>query len=408
MQNQTVIEMNTIEKVNESKRVKALMQFDIMDTLPEKMFDDITKIASAICNTPISLINFINHERQYFKSNLGLGEGEPAALEYSFCVHAIANPESHFEVTDARINPLFADNPFVAGDPNIVFYYGVPLVTTEGFALGSLCVVDYKPNKLSEVQSQALQSLSNQVMHLLDLRKKNMLLNTYQEQLENHSKNMEQFAYLAAHDLKEPLRNITSFTNLLKSKNDASWDETDNQYLGFIDSSAQRMNQLILDLMDYAKGSLVTTDIDEVKVEELITSIFNSLTESIDGDQPQLILSDVPNLKISKTALSSIFQNIIGNALKYKKENTIPEIKINFAEKADYWTFTIEDNGIGIKEEYLETIFEPFKRLHIQSEFEGSGLGLASCRKIIEKYHGKIWATSELNKGTIIHFSIKK
>jgi signal transduction histidine kinase len=400
--------MNTLENENEKVRVKALMEVDIMDTLPEKMFDDLAKIASSICNTPISIINFIDSERQFFKSNLGLGDDEPAPLEHSFCAHAIADPQSHFQVTDARLNPLFASNPFVTGDPKFVFYYGIPLVTTEGFALGTFCVIDYKPGKLTQSQIEAMQSLANQVMLLLDLRKKNILLEKFQLQLENYSKSMEQFAYMAAHDLKEPIRNITSFTNLLMAKNKAIWDDTDKKYLNFIKSSTKRMNQLIADLMDYAKGSMAVSDIEKVNVKDLIESIFNSLTDNIEIYRPQLILDTIPTLTVSKTALSIIFQNIIGNALKYRHENKVPEIKIIFEENRLYWTFSVEDNGIGIEEKYLETIFEPFKRLHLQKEFDGSGLGLASCRKIIEKHQGKIWATSELNKGTTIHFSLKK
>lgn len=400
--------MNKLDNDYEKQRVKALTEFDIMDTLPEKMFDDLTKIASEICNTPISLINFIDGERQYFKSNLGLGDGEPAPLEQSFCKHVIADPQAHLQVTDARINPQFASNPFVTGDPKIVFYYGIPLVTAEGYALGTFCVIDYKPGKLTQSQMEAMQSLANQVMLLLDLRKKNMLLENYQVQLENYSKSMESFAYIAAHDLKEPIRNITSFTKLIKIKNQTTWDDTDIQYLNFIESSSKRMNQLILDLMNYAKGSMAIDDVEDVDITAQIKSIFISLTENIEIDKPILILNDIPNLKISKTAINIIFQNIISNALKYKHKNKITKIKINFEDKSTYWYFSIEDNGIGIKEKYLQTIFEPFKRLHSQKEFDGSGLGLASCKKIVEKYHGKIWATSELNEGTAIHFTIKK
>ena len=392
---------------NESDRIEALNKFSILDTHAEEMFDDITKIASTICDTPIALISLVDGKRQFFKSHHGLDITQ-TAKEDSFCAHAIKTSKSDYEVTDARIDPLFSNNPLVTGEPNIVFYYGIPLVTEDGFPLGTLCVIDNKPKQLSLTQTEALRSLSNQVMHLLDLRLKNKLLISYQEQLEAHSKNMEQFAYIAAHDLKEPLRNITSFTQMIKSKNEIKWDETDLKYINYIQSGTKRMNQLILDLMDYAKGSMVNKDVEDVNVKELIISIFNALTESATADKPQLIVGEIPNLRISKTALRIIFQNLIGNALKYQHKNKVPIIKINFQDKSLHWSFTVEDNGIGIKEKYLNTIFEPFKRLHLQKDFEGSGLGLASCKKIIEKHNGEIWATSELEKGTTIYFSIKK
>lgn len=400
--------MKTLENDYEIERVKALMEFDIMDTLPEKMFDDLTKIASSICNTPISLINFIDSERQYFKSNLGLGEGEPAPLEHSFCAHAIAEPQSHFEVTDARDNPIFASNPLVMGDPNIVFYYGIPLVTSEGFTLGSLCVIDHKPGKLSAAQTEALQSLSNQVMFLLDLRKKNKLLVSYQQKLQEYSSNMEAFSAMASHDLKQPLGSVQAALKIIKAKHEDLWDDTDQTFFKLINNTTTRMNLLIHDLLDYAKGGFITKEFESIDVNLLITSIFEELTENIDGHKPEINIDTMPVIKSSRTALIILFKNILSNALKYQIKGTRTQLNVKLEESNSIFTFSIEDNGIGIKPEYLKTIFEPFKRLHNQEEFDGSGLGLASCKKIVEKLNGEIWATSELNKGTTIHFTIQQ
>lgn len=400
--------MKTLENDYEIDRIKALLEFDIMDTLPEKMFDDITKIASSICNTPISIINFIDSERQYFKSNLGLGEGEPAPLEHSFCAHAIASPQSHFEVTDTRDNPIFASNPLVTGDPNIVFYYGIPLVTSEGFALGSLCVIDHKPGKLSAAQTEALQSLSNQVMFLLDLRKKNKLLVSYQQKLQEYSSNMEAFSAMASHDLKQPLGSVQAALKIIKVKHEDLWDDTDQTFFKLINNTTTRMNLLIHDLLDYAKGGFITKEYESIDVNLLITSIFEELTENIDGHKPEITIDTMPVIKSSRTALIVLFKNILSNALKYQIKGTRTQLNVKLEESNSIFTFSIEDNGIGIKPEYLKTIFEPFKRLHNQEEFDGSGLGLASCKKIVEKLNGEIWATSELNKGTTIHFTIKQ
>ena len=400
--------MKILENDNEIERVKALMEFDIMDTLPEKIFDDITKIASSICNTPISIINFIDDERQFFKSSVGLAAGAPAPLKYSFCAHAIANPREHFVVNDTRNNPQFASNPLVTGEPNIVFYYGIPLVTTEGFALGSLCVIDHKPGKLSEAQSEALQSLSNQVMFLLDLRKKNKLLVSYQQKLQEYSSNMEDFAAMAAHDLKEPLGAIQAFVEIIGEKHEDLWDDTDQTHLKFINTSTRRMNLLIHDLLDYAKGGFINKEYEIIDVNLLIKTIFEELTENIDGEKPQINIAAMPPIKYSRTALIVLFKNIMSNALKYQTKGIRSQLDVKVEKSKSFWTFSIEDNGIGIKSEYLETIFEPFKRLHVQKKYAGSGLGLASCKKIVEKFNGEIWATSELNKGTTIYFTLKR
>lgn len=331
--------MKTLEHDNEIERIKALMEFDIMDTLPEKMFDDLTKIASSICNTPISLINFIDSGRQYFKSNLGLGEGEPAPLEHSFCVHAIADPQSHFEVTDARINPQFAANPLVTGHPNIVFYYGIPLVTSEGFAVGSLCVIDQKPGKLSEAQSEALQSLSNQVMFLLDLRKKNKLLISYQQKLQEYSSNMEAFSAMASHDLKQPLGSVQAALKFIKVKHEDLWDDTDQTLFKLINNTTKRMNLLIHDLLDYAKGGFITKEYESIDVNLLIASIFEGLTENIDGHKPEINIDTMPIIKSSRTALIVLFKNILSNALKYQLKGTRTQLNVKLDESDSISTF---------------------------------------------------------------------
>jgi signal transduction histidine kinase len=400
--------MKPLENDYEIARIKALVEFDIMDTLPEKMFDDLAKIASQICNTPISIINFIDDKRQYFKSSVGLAAGASAPLEYSFCAHAIANPETHFKVTDARKNPQFASNPLVTGDPNIVFYYGIPLVTSEGFALGSLCVIDHKPGKLSKVQTEALQSLSNQVMSLLDLRKKNKLLVSYQEKLQEYSSNMEAFAAMAAHDLKQPLGSVQAALKIINLKHEDLWDDTDQTFFKLINNTTRRMSLLIDDLLDYAKGGFITKEYESIDVNLLITSIFEELTENIDGQKPEINIDTMPVIKSSRTALIVLFKNILSNALKYQIKGTRTQLYIKLEDSNSIYTFSIEDNGIGIKPEYLKTIFEPFKRLHNQEEYDGSGLGLASCKKLVEKLNGEIWATSELNKGTTIYFTLKQ
>ena len=377
--------MNILENDNEAERVKALMEFDIIDTLPEKIFDDLTKIASSICNTPISIINFIDHERQYFKSSVGLAAGAPAPLKYSFCAHAIANPQAHFEVTDARKNPQFASNPLVTADPNIVFYYGIPLVTSEGFAIGSLCVIDQKPGKLSAAQTEALQSLSNQVMFLLDLRKKNKLLVSYQQKLQEYSSNMEAFAAMAAHDLKQPLGSVQASLKIMEAKHEDLWDDTDQTYFKLINTTTKRMNLLIHDLLDYAKGGFITKEYECIDLSLLINTIFEELTESIIGEKPEINIAAMPLIITSRTALTVLLKNIMSNALKYQKKGIRAHLNVKLEKSESFWTFSVQDNGIGIKPEYLETIFEPFKRLHNQQEFDGSGLGLASCKKIVEK-----------------------
>lgn len=164
---------------NEAKRIEALHEYSILDTLPEKDFDDITKLAAHICGTPISTITLIDSTRQWFKSNYGLTSRE-GSRDFAFCAHAINQPDEVFIVPDSREDERFADNPLVTGDPHVIFYAGVPLVNPDGFALGTICIIDTKPGKLSNEQKDALKAISNQVVQLLELRKKNLELDERQ------------------------------------------------------------------------------------------------------------------------------------------------------------------------------------------------------------------------------------
>jgi PAS domain S-box-containing protein len=160
--------------INEQERLKALERYDIMDTLPEEDFDNITYIASFICKTPISLISLVDENRLFYKSHLGTDISVNTKYD-SFCGHAINEPDTIFTVEDARLDKRFHDNPVVAGQPGVVFYAGIPLVTKDGFALGTLCVLDIKPHILSEEQKEVLRRLSKQVMYMLEIREKRKL-----------------------------------------------------------------------------------------------------------------------------------------------------------------------------------------------------------------------------------------
>lgn len=168
---------------NEPERLQALYEYEILDTLPEKDFDYLTTIASQICDTPVSLITLIDSSRQWFKSAHGLGIKQ-TDKQFSFCAHAINTPHQIMVVPDARYDERFADNPFVTDDPRVVFYAGVPLIGDTGYALGTLCIIDNKPRTLGDKQYEALRALSNQVVKLLELRKRNKELSELKEALE--------------------------------------------------------------------------------------------------------------------------------------------------------------------------------------------------------------------------------
>ena len=182
--------METAILSDEAERVAALTNYEILDSLPEQEYDDLTKLASEICQTPISLISLLDDKRQWFKSNRGLSVRE-TPIEYAFCSHAILDPDKILVVTDSRNDERFCKNPLVIGDPHVIFYAGVPLVDSNGIALGSLCVIDNEPKQLSESQLSALNILGKQVVNLLELRKTNRDLTDAKNLLEERNAKLD-------------------------------------------------------------------------------------------------------------------------------------------------------------------------------------------------------------------------
>lgn len=173
----------------------ALKSYDILDSMPEQDYDDITSLASEICQTPISLISLIDDQRQWFKSSHGI-DVRDTPRNFAFCSHTILNPNEVLMVSDLRTDERFAGNPFVTGDPAAVFYAGAPLVNEDGYPLGSLCVIDMEAKKLTNKQLKALKILAKQVVNLLELRRRNKSLETMKRLLEERNTELEK---LVAH-----------------------------------------------------------------------------------------------------------------------------------------------------------------------------------------------------------------
>lgn len=400
--------INPLIPENETDRLKELNDYQILDTAPEENFDEITQLATEICETPISLITLVDPERQWFKSHRGLDQKE-TPRQHAFCAHAINNPNQVLEVRDARLDKRFADNPLVIGDPNIIFYTGVPLVSPQGYALGTLCVIDHEPKILSATQLHALKVLANQVVKLFELQKANRKLKESQKKLEKTNDELKQLNHVASHDLREPLRMISSFIGLLKRNYSQTLNEEANKYIEIALDGSKRMNQLILDILDHSAVGKEGASKEQINLDKLIEDVKQNLHTQIDETKANIIVEvNLPTLTASKTDMISLFQNLISNAIKFKTKDKSPVIKISCHEKHNYWYFTINDNGIGIAVTDHKKIFGMFNRLHRKSDISGTGLGLAICEKIVMQHGGEIWVTSNLGQGSTFHFTLSK
>lgn len=435
------------ENRQEENRIKALKEYHILDTLSQKEFEDITLMASIICDVPIALISFVDQERQWFKSHKGLDVSE-THREYSFCSHAINTVQEPFIVKDSRVDPRFKNNPLVTGDPNIVFYAGIPLVNKNGHGLGTVCVIDREPRELTENQITALRVLSDQVIHLMEINKlnyeltqqTNLLKNQY-EVLDSHGKNLEYelnqniseglrevasqnirlekmnkelqaFAYISSHDLQEPLRKIQTFISLITAKELSTLSEKGKEYFFRINRASVRMSSLIRDLMAYNQTSNSSKIFKTINLSSVIAEVKMDLEEEILKYDATVQLLEDYEVHVIPSQFRQLFHNLISNSLKFSRQDLQPKILIECREakgsafdyvkldaKKNYFKISITDNGVGFENQYSERIFEFFQRLDSNVHVYGTGIGLSTVEKIVEHHRGFIYAEGEIGKG---------
>ncbi len=245
-------------------------------------------------------------------------------------------------------------------------------------------VVSYLSEQISKTQSDLEDTLTN---------------------LKRSNKDLQQFAYVASHDCKEPLRAIISFSELLQQEYQAQLDEEGEEYLEFILDGALRMRYLINDLLNYSRVKTKAKKPELVNVNTLLENVKKNLQNSIMESNAIIICEDMPTIRGDRTQILQLFQNFVGNAIKFRRKIS-PIVKVGVKKREKYWEFYVEDNGIGIEEKYFDRIFGIFKRLHTREEYEGSGMGLAICKRIVERLGGKIWVESEIGKGSTFFFTI--
>lgn len=232
-------------------------------------------------------------------------------------------------------------------------------------------------------------------------------LESLNNQLGSSNKELEQFAYVASHDLQEPLRMVSSFLQLLQKKYAANLDETANKYIHFAVDGSNRMKKLINDLLQFSRVGTQSGEMEGVDLNRIVQQSVAGFQADLDEMGGQVVLEPLPSIMGNAVQLEQLFRNLISNALKYKSERPLA-VRIGAMEEEERWIFFVEDNGIGIDEKYFEKIFIIFQRLHNRNEFSGTGIGLALCKKIVERHGGSIWVRSKPGEGSVFYFSVAK
>ncbi|WP_339700820.1 PAS domain-containing protein [uncultured Roseivirga sp.] len=241
---------------------------------------------------------------------------------------------------------------------------------------------------------------------ITERKKTELSIQHHLQLLEQKNKELNQFAYIASHDLQEPLRTVSNYVELFNWKYHDKLDNDANLYLSYITRSVDRMRDLLHELLEYTSIGKYNTPPAQVDCNNIIEQVKNDLSAQLTEKKAILKIEKLPQIKGHEHELRSLFQNLISNAIKFCKPDTNPEISISANRIKKQWVFAVKDNGIGIEENYKEKIFSIFQRLHSQDLYEGTGIGLARCLKIVELHGGKIWVESTANEGSTFYFSI--
>ncbi|WP_336129000.1 GAF domain-containing sensor histidine kinase [Mesoflavibacter sp. CH_XMU1422-2] len=390
---------------NEKQRLKAVKEYKLLDTLPEEDFDNITNLVANICDVPISLITLIDADRNFLKSHYGIPFNE-SPRNISFCGHAILESNSIFIVEDATKDQRFYDNPLIK-DHDVKFYAGVPLINPEGFPLGTLCVYDVKPKQLTKQQQEAMVILAKQVVNLFELRLKNNQLTNAYYLLDERHQSLKTFAGKVSHDLKSPLANITSLSQLFKDELKASNPEINLEYLDFIEESADTLRAYIDGILKHYKSEALLQD----KKQTIdLSNIFNDVKQMLSLKDTQFKLKNNPNLgDINKSAITQIILNLVDNAVKYNTNNN-PLVVLDYKENETHHHFSVSDNGNGIPDNKKESLFDLFNTAHDADKYgnKGTGIGLYTVKTLVKKLGGEVSLTSKVNEGTTFSFSVEK
>lgn len=225
-------------------------------------------------------------------------------------------------------------------------------------------------------------------------------------ELKNSNKQLEQFAYVASHDLKEPLRMVSSFVQLLEKRYKGKLDEKADKYINYAVDGALRMQRLIDDLLSYSRINNNNIDFKLIDTNKILKNVILSISKLIDVNSAQITFDNLPKIIGDETQIGRLFQNLLTNAIKFKREEVDPKVHISVKKENSNYIFSVKDNGIGIDNEYKEKIFVIFQRLHGKGEYEGTGIGLSVVKRILSLHNGKIWFDSEIGDGTTFYFSI--
>lgn len=388
---------------NEEERIEALHALKVLDTPPEEAFERITSLAARVFDAPIAGVSLVDREREWFKACYGT-DTRQANRKIAFCAHTILSNDV-LVVEDALQDPRFFDNPQVI-EGGVRFYVGAPLRSATGQNVGALCLKDTRTRTFSQQERHILVELAALVSREFQLRLAADELVATNNKLATKNRELDEFTYVASHDLQEPIRKIVSFSKLLMTDLGDDLNERVETDLGFIVAGAERMQQLIQDLLALSRATTCEPKHESVAMDACVDEALLSLSLAMEQSGAVVERDPLPEFKGDARLITQLYQNLLDNALKFVPAGTSPRVRVTCEEIDGTLVFGVLDRGIGVDEKYEETIFVPFKRLHAKSEYAGTGIGLAICKKAVGRHEGELWYESSEGGGSHFRFTL--
>ncbi|APG59668.1 sensor histidine kinase [Christiangramia salexigens] len=391
---------------DEKLRRVALKEYAILNSGPDDDYDNLTFLAATICNVPVARISIIDKDQIWNKSGYGT-YNSVLSRKNSFCDKAIQE-DLPILILKRSENPEVFEKARGIYHREYSFYAGVPLHSSQGYPIAVFCIFDTEEKDLSDQQIKSLKALAGQTLNLFEFRKQKNKLYQVQNKLKEKYRELEKFASIVSHDIKSPLANIISLSELLKDENKGKFDKDTEQYLEFLVESSYSLRNYVDGILSFYRSDHVlekdNVNVDLHKVLKGIIDLYQ-VSKDIEITYP----NEVSLQNVNKAALTQVFLNLISNALKYN-DKEVRKVDISFSKDEDFYYFEVKDNGKGIPKEKSRDIFELFTTLDVADREGnlGSGIGLATVKKLIESMGGTIEVESELNSGSNFKFRIKR
>ncbi len=409
------------ESHRERERLAALHEYRLLDSPADDELEAVVRVAAAVAGVPTATLNLIDEHRQCQLTTTGFAGGDSARSD-SMC--AVRFESGRFTyVPDARDDPTYANNPWVTGLlADVRFYASAPLVTPQGHALGTLCVFDSEPRELTGEQIGRLEDLAAVVLALFERRRQARdnarLLGESRSQraalerahaelaatiaeLRRSNAELEQFAGVVSHDLAAPMAVVGGYLELLADEYGAGLDDRAHQWIDATTRAVTRAQELIESLLTYARAGGEVCRRDRADLADVAGQALLDLEEVIGaGGAEVTIAPGLPRLSADPTLLRQLFQNLIGNAVKYRRPDRPSRITVAAEPAGDDWRITVTDNGIGIPAAQRDRVFEMFSQ--VDGAAPGFGVGLSTCRRIVDRHGGRIHVEAAPGGGTTV------